>query len=86
MATPKTWTATDLKMGAMRLELIGADLALKQGYSFKDEEGTVIDALPKQVISYLIPFASLPAEMQTALAQINNYMYALALQEEGMTD
>ncbi len=84
MATPKTWTADDLKMGVIRLELINNTLSAMQGYTFIDDTGTEIEQLPKRIITANVLFSELSATIQQALIDINNYMYDLALSQEGM--
>lgn len=85
MATPKTWTASDIKMSTIRM---GVDdtgtLNAVQGYSFVDDTGAVIKVLPGGSVSISVLFADLPANLQTALTEINTYMYQEALTKEGM--
>jgi len=84
MATSKVWTADDIKMGAIRLELIGTTLSAMQGYRFIDDDDDEIDQLPKRTVSVNVEFSTLAANMQQALIDINNFMYQTALINEGM--
>ena len=84
MATQKTWTAHDIKMGAIRLELVGGVLFATQGYRFIDDLGDEVEQLPKRTVSINVDFSTLPVEMQQALADINAFMYLQALIDEGM--
>jgi len=61
MATPKTWTATNIKMGTIKLSLVGTVLSAIQGYSFVDSAGSEIPQLPKRVVTVNVEFSLLPA-------------------------
>jgi len=51
MATSKTWTAADVKMGVLRLSLDdNGVLYAIHGYSFVDDTGAVIPELPGRTI------------------------------------
>lgn len=84
MATPKTWIASNVKMGTIRLSLNGTVLSAIQGYTFVDSVGEVIEELPARTIQKSIEFAELPTEIQTALVAINSFMYQSALIQEEM--
>lgn len=83
----KTWTATGIKMGTLRLkqdEWLGDILAI-QGYSYIDSNGDIIEDLPKKTISLTIDFSMLSTDMQNAITMLFNYVYQKALIEEDLT-
>ncbi len=86
MATAKSWTASDIKMGTMRLNALNGDLSLIQGYSFVDSAGDQLEDLPKGSVMETVTFTTLPIAIQTALTTLNAYMYSKALTKEGMED
>ena len=84
MATEKTWTAHDLKMGTLKLNIIDGQLSATHGYSFEDSSGDIIEELPMRVITENKLFSSLPANIRTGLIDLVHYMYERALTQEGM--
>ena len=84
MATPKTWTAEDIKMGAIRLKITDGILSAIQGYRFVNDAGDEIAQLPNRTASVNIEFTELPPPIRQALLDINNFMYGTALAQEGM--
>ena len=84
MATSKTWTAEDIRMGVMRLHYKDGDLSLMQGYVFIDNLGDKIEELPGKSVMETQVFSTLPTEIQTSLTTLNTYMYNKALVNENM--
>ena len=87
MATQKTWTAYDITMGAVRISYdYSADtISATQGYSFVDDAGNVVDALPNRTVKELTEFSALPQDVQDAVLKLRDYMYDKALNQEGMS-
>ena len=85
MANSKTWTAVDLKKGRITLEQVGSDIQLSFRYQFEDSNGKVIMELPTKSLIEKVPISSIPAELLTSLATIQNYVYNQALSNEGMS-
>lgn len=86
MAIPKIWTAANIKMGTIKMSLIGSVLYTTQGYSFVDVNGDDLPELAKNTISTNNEFDSLPDNIKQALTDINTFMYEQALIKEGMED
>ncbi len=86
MAIPKIWTAANIKMGTIKMNLIGSVLYTTQGYSFVDVNGDDLPELAKNTISTNNEFDSLPDNIKQALTDINTFMYEQALIKEGMED
>jgi hypothetical protein len=82
----KTWTATDLNMGVLRLKRddVEGTLSIMEGYSYADENGDTIEDLPKKTISTTVAYADLPDTVITGLLTVFEYIYGQALIEEGM--
>ena len=82
----KTWTATDLKMGTLRLKRDDEDstLFVMEGYSYVDSGGNVIEDLPQKTISVAVNYSDIPASVATCLLTIFDYVYQQALIKEGM--
>ena len=82
----KTWTATDLNMGVLRLKRDDAEgiLSIMEGYSYADENGDTIEDLPKKTISTTVAYTDLPENIATCLIEIFDYVYWQALKREGM--
>lgn len=87
MATQKTWTAYDIKMNRLRLyQDSDGILHALQGYSFLDSEGNVIDVLPSRSIGTSVVWEDVPQNVRDGLTAVNDYMYNMALNQEGMND
>lgn len=84
MATPKTITAEDVQLGKLTLARNGTNLHYERRYQFLDSSDGVIDILAGGRIVGDIQIASLPANISTALAEIDAWTYAQALAQEGM--
>ena len=87
MATQKTWTAGNIKMNRMRLHLDeNSVLHCIQDYSFLDVNGEALTVFPSRTIQTSVNWADVPVDAQNGLVAINDYMYNLALNKEGMND
>lgn len=84
MATPKIITATDLKLGKLTIQREGSTLHIERRYVFLDAGSAVIDGLVGGRVVQDIPTASLPAEIASSLAAIDDWTYQQALLQEGM--
>ena len=86
MPTQKTWTAYDVTMGAVRINYDNATdtISAVQGYSFVDDAGNVIEALPHRTVDVSVEFSTLPQDIQDATLKLLDYMHNRALQKEGM--
>lgn len=82
----KTWVASDLKMGILRLQRADdlGKLSVLHGYEYVDSNGDVIEDLPSKTYSEMINYTSLPVDIKEALLKIFNFTYQQALIDEGM--
>lgn len=82
----KTWTATDIKTGTMRLKRddFSSVLTIMQGYEYIDSNGEVIEDLPKKTLTLGVGYASIPVDIQNALLQVFDYTHQMALIAEDM--
>lgn len=86
MATPKSWTATDLEQGKLTIIRTGADLHLERRYDFLDSGDVIIPEIAGGRVVEDMAIASLPASIIDALQTIDNWTYQKALVQEGMND
>lgn len=84
--TDKVWTASDIKMGALRLKKVddSGNISVMQGYEYTDGNGDVIEDLPKKTITSTLYWGDLPDDMKSALIKIFSYTKNKALITEGM--
>ena len=82
----KIWTATDIKMGTLRLKREDTlnTLYVTQGYEYTDANVDVIEDLPKKVLSLSVNYAAIPTDIIEALIKIFDYTHQQALVKEGM--
>lgn len=82
--TPKTWTAEDIDADKVQLWLDDdGDLRIERHYRFVDARG---DKLPiaGSLLSESVPWADVPADIQSALVAINDWTRQKILEQEGM--
>ena len=86
MATPKTWTATDItKDQPINIfQEDGGIIRFSQGYQFLDSNNEIIMSLGNRDQSIEINFNTLPQVAKDAILVIQNYLYNNALAIEGM--
>ena len=80
----KIWTATDVTMGKLIITRNGSVLTFERRYQFLDSNGEILDQISGGRIVEDIEFASLPANIQTALQSIDVWTKDKALIAEGM--
>ena len=85
MATPKIWTATDLRQGKLTITRIGTILHVERRYNFEDIGGDVIIDIAAGRVVEDIEWAAIPPAVQAALTVIDAWTYNKALDKEGMT-
>lgn len=85
MATPKVITIADLKRRRIIFEIDSENnLQAQMVYQYADGSGNVIPGMDAQRVARSVPWASVPAQMRTALQAISDYLYNAALSDEGM--
>ena len=86
MATPKVWTAANIKMGRLTMDLSedGARLYAHQAYRFVDPGGAILADLPPRVVERTVLWAQVPQNIKDALVTISAFMQGQALSDEGM--
>jgi len=79
----KTWTATDVQMGKLSINVIDGVLFLDRRYQFVDGSG---DVLPIQAgrVTAEVAWADVPQDIRAALVDINDWTKNQALAQEGM--
>lgn len=84
----KTWTASDLEMGILRLQRVDdlGKLSLLHGYEYIDDNGDVLEDLPSKTLSKLVSYTAIPDDIKAAVIKIFEYTYNQALLDEGMSD
>ena len=83
--TDKVWTATDVRLGKLAILPQGSDLQIERRYEFLDADGEVLTQIAGGRVVASVAFASLPANIKTALLDIDAWTKAQALAQEGMT-
>ncbi len=81
----KTWTATDLQMGKLGVNVIDGILYLERRYVFLDTNGDVLEQIAGGRVTDVIAWADVPANIKTALADVDTWTKNKALTQEGMT-
>ena len=90
MATPKTWTAHDIKQGKLTIYRTAhqqtgePSLCLDRRYEFTDQDNNVIDDITARRISVTIEIAGIPQEIADALQLIDSWIYQRILLKESM--
>jgi hypothetical protein len=86
MATPKTITINDIKIGKISLQLSNDGLTLyAEGvYRYIDENSTEIEQLDPSRVQRSILWENLPQNIKDSLILINTFLYQQALIDEGM--
>ena len=85
MATPKTWTAEDLRQGKLTITRIDTILHVERRYNFEDIGGDVIADIAAGRVVEDIEWSDIPPAVQGALTVIDAWTYNKALDKEGMT-
>ena len=84
MAKQKIVTADDLELGKMTLSPEGTTVRFEARYVFLDAGDAVISNLTGKRVIVQDEQINLPANIQTAITDINTWLYDLALVQEGM--
>lgn len=80
----KVITITDIRINAIRIERDDANnVTLTADYQYKDDNG-VIAGINLQVSSEERPLADFPAELRTALINLNTYIESRIKTAEGI--
>ena len=85
MATSKTWTAEDVKLGKLTIIRRGTTLAIERRYRFLDDADEVLESIAGGRVALEVEWSSIPAGVQDALLAIDTWTYNQALAQEGMT-
>jgi len=80
----KTWTATDLELGRLVIHARDGEVHLERRYKFLDSGGLVIPQIAGGRVVEDIPVASIPANILSALQELNTWTKDKALAQEGM--
>ena len=86
MATPKIITADDIEQGKLTIIRRGSNLHIERRYVFVDGQGDAINNLAGGRVVEEIPLANIPANIISALQDIDNWTYGKGLVQEGMED
>ena len=81
---PKTWTATDLKLGKLTINRSGSTLQVERRYRFLDEFDEVLAQVAGGRLLLNVAIADVPADILSALQTIDNWTKQQALEQEGM--
>lgn len=85
MASPKVWTADDVQQRRLYLERQGSDILVQRDYVFVDgQDQQLFERL--EVFQTTIAVASIPANVISALQDIDAWIYDQILAQEGMED
>jgi hypothetical protein len=84
MATPKTWTAHDIKQGRFAVLQEDATLQIERRYKFVDDAGVVLEDIAGGRLTAEVEWSTIPPNIQAALQEIDIWTYNLSLTQEGM--
>jgi len=89
MATPKTWTAYDLTLGALKLTRTPSKdgnqaVQFEQRYDYENDLGDILQGVAGSRLVDVVELADIPAGILTALTTINSWLYQRCLEKEGM--
>ena len=84
MATPKTWTATDVKQDRLSIIHLGLGLQLERRYKFVDGQGQVLVQVAGGRLTETVAISESPQNILDALQIIDNWTYLRILMKEGM--
>jgi hypothetical protein len=84
MATPKTWTAHDVKQGRFTVLQEGTRLHVERRYKFVDDAGVVLESIAGGRLTDEIEWSTVPANIQAALQEIDAWTYNQILVQEGI--
>lgn len=80
----KTWTAADVVLGKLTIIRAGQDLTLERRYKFLDGENEVLEQIAGRRVQKTIPIVDIPANILSALQEIDDWTKQKALEQEGM--
>jgi len=80
----KTWTATDLQLGPLKITPRNGSVHIERRYKFLDSTGAILEQIAGGRFVADIALTSLPAEVSSALQTINTWTKNQALIQEGM--
>jgi len=83
MTIPKTWTATDIRMGKQTHICIDNILYLYQRYQFVDIDGNILP-IEEGRLTLEISLPDIPVSILAALGKIEQWTKQKALEQEGM--
>ena len=84
MATPKTWTADDVRLGTFTLYPEGANIGVERRYVFVDDQDEVLTQVAGGRLRVTVAWSSIPSTVQNALLLIDTWTYNQILAQEGM--
>ena len=82
--TNKTWTATDLELGALTMGRDGNMLNVQRRYYFLDADGKIMPEIAMGRLVLDVPLSNVPSEILSALQAIDSWTKQKALSQEGM--
>ena len=87
MATPKTINVTDVQLGRLYISPLDDDgfVLVQRDYRLVGDD-PLLATLNHQILTRSVLFSSLPQNIRDALILINDYTYAQALADQGMSD
>lgn len=86
MATPKIWTANDVKQGRLYLNpLVAGFMLVERDYQFVDGLGVALPNFGTQTLSVSVEWLTIPQNIKDALIAIDTWVYNQILGKEGMT-
>jgi hypothetical protein len=82
----KTWVASDLKMGALKINRYDSTLHIEQRYVFLDEFDEVLVQIAGGRVVADVEWSEIPTSVQDALVAIQTWTKNQALIQEGMDE
>lgn len=80
----KTWTAVDVVLGKLTIHRLGDALQIERRYKFLDINGEALEQIAGGRILETVLIVEIPANILSALQEIDNWTKTKALQKEGM--
>ena len=83
--TPIVWTVEDVELGLLEVVVLRPGmLRFKRSYRLVDGDGKVITVLPERVVKADVAVEQIPAQVLSALQQIDAWTRERALQHAGL--
>jgi len=80
----KTWTAVDLELGKLTIHRFGNNLQVESRYKFLDAQGEILAQIAGGRVTETVMIADVPANILSALQEIDAWRKTKALEKEGM--